>query len=133
LRAYVAYSKLANILWTKELQKRIDAEGSPIIAISLHPGNPNTSPDQLPSSWRTIGSFIMKLFSRPAHERGYTSAIAAAHPEVRKKADAYKGAYLEPVGKLATPSKVARNPERSKELWETTETFLKSIGLTSDA
>jgi hypothetical protein len=31
-------SKLANILFTKEIQKRFDAEGIPAISISLHPG-----------------------------------------------------------------------------------------------
>ena len=31
-------SKLATVLWTKKLQRKFDAEGVPITAISLHPG-----------------------------------------------------------------------------------------------
>lgn len=126
---YAAYTKLAVILWTKELQKRIDAEGAPIIAIALHPGNVSTSADKLPPSWRAFGSLVMKLFFKPAEKGAYTSVIAAASPEVKKKPDAYKGSYLEPLEKIATPSKPACNTELSKELWTTTEVFLTNIGL----
>jgi retinol dehydrogenase-12 len=37
---WVAYgqSKLANILHAKELQRRMDAEGAPVVAASVHPG-----------------------------------------------------------------------------------------------
>ena len=31
-------SKLATVLWTKKLQRQFDAEGVPITAISMHPG-----------------------------------------------------------------------------------------------
>lgn len=36
-------SKLANILFTKQLQKKLDAEGIQAVAISLHPGSIRTS------------------------------------------------------------------------------------------
>lgn len=41
LRRY-GRSKVAMVLYTKELQKRLDAEGIPILVISLHPGTINT-------------------------------------------------------------------------------------------
>ena len=34
-----AYTKLANVLWTNELQRRFDAGKIPITAMSVHPGN----------------------------------------------------------------------------------------------
>lgn len=43
-----AKSKLANILWTKQLQERYDAKNIPIICISLHPGGVHTG-KQFPS------------------------------------------------------------------------------------
>ena len=36
---HAAYTKLANVLWTNELQRRFDAEKIPITAMSVHPGN----------------------------------------------------------------------------------------------
>lgn len=36
---YAAYTKLANVLWTNELQRRFDAQEIPITAMSVHPGN----------------------------------------------------------------------------------------------
>jgi len=71
----------------------------------------------------------MKLFFTNPTEGSHTSVIAAASPDVRKNAEVYKGAYLEPVGKLTAPSKVAQNAELSHELWATVETFLSSVGL----
>ena len=38
LKAY-AQSKLANVLFAKELNKRMKAQGKNIIAVSLHPGS----------------------------------------------------------------------------------------------
>ena len=43
--AWLAYgqSKLANLLFTKELQRRLDAAGSPVTALSAHPGYSETN------------------------------------------------------------------------------------------
>lgn len=35
-------SKLANLLFTKELQRRLDADGSSVTAIAVHPGGIRT-------------------------------------------------------------------------------------------
>lgn len=39
VRIFIGYSKLANILYAKELQRHLDAEGAPIIVTSAHPGS----------------------------------------------------------------------------------------------
>jgi hypothetical protein len=85
--------------------------------------------DKLPSLMQPVGAMIMKLFFVNPDEGSHTSVIAAASPMVREKPEVYKGAYLEPVGKIATPSKAARNAELSHELWETVEAFVTRIGL----
>jgi hypothetical protein len=71
----------------------------------------------------------MKWFFKNPDEGAYTSIIAAASPDVRKRPDAYKGTYLEPVGKIYKLGKTARNPQLGPELWKTTEDFLAAIEL----
>jgi hypothetical protein len=38
----IGLSKLANILFAKELQRRLDMEAIPAVSISLHPANSRT-------------------------------------------------------------------------------------------
>lgn len=59
----------------------------------------------------------------------YTILFAAAAPEVKKDADRYKGSYLVPIGKLASPSARAQNDELATELWDTTERFMQEWNL----
>jgi hypothetical protein len=122
-------SKLADILWTKELQNRLDAEGVPIIALSLHPGAVDTFSDRLPK-YRFIGKIITKLFFKTWDKGAYNSVIAAASPVVRQHAKIYKGAYIEgDYGKVVKPSKNARDLDIAAELWKTTEELLANIRL----
>jgi NAD(P)-dependent dehydrogenase (short-subunit alcohol dehydrogenase family) len=86
-------SKLANILWTYELQKRLDEEQPSIIAISVHPGAVNTFVDRLPK-FRTLAKIFVPLFFKKWDEGGYDSAFAAASPLVRANPEAYKGKYI---------------------------------------
>jgi len=64
-------SKLAVVLWTKKLQRQFDAEGVPITAISVHPGEVDTgkplrlhrstlfisSSQRVPRRWECHGSY----------------------------------------------------------------------------
>jgi NAD(P)-dependent dehydrogenase (short-subunit alcohol dehydrogenase family) len=126
---YKGYSKFANIVYTGELQKRLDVEETPIVAVAVHPGVVNTFADRLPPAIRSIGTFIMKWFFTHPDEGAYTTILAAASPDVRTRPEKYKGAYLVPVGRIFKLGKTARNPELGPELWRTTEEFLATIGL----
>jgi hypothetical protein len=127
------YSKYANIVHATELQRRLNAEESRIVVIALHPGRVDTFADKLPPIIKHVGALIMKIFFKDPDEGAYTSVFAAASPDIKERPDAYKGAYLEPVGKFFTLGKTVRNPTLGPELWTTTETFLTKIGLTVDA
>ncbi|KDQ62504.1 hypothetical protein JAAARDRAFT_30409 [Jaapia argillacea MUCL 33604] len=123
-------SKLANILWSKELQKRYDVEGLPIIVVAIHPGDVNT--DTATGFW---GKFYLSWFVRlpivtVSPEQGsYTSLFTAASPVVRARSEEFKGAYITPVGKITKPSASAQSDELAAELWETTENLLKDLGI----
>jgi hypothetical protein len=59
----------------------------------------------------------------------YTSAFAAASPDIVENPDKFKGAYLVPVGNVRNPTVTGNSEELAKELWAGIETFLadKSI------
>ncbi|EMD32267.1 hypothetical protein CERSUDRAFT_88265 [Gelatoporia subvermispora B] len=127
-------SKLANILFIKELQKRLDAENSPVIALSLHPGGVDTEGAQKGVEGaniivRGLYSILRTVHLSDASEGSYTAVFAAAAPAVRADPDTYKGTYLVPVARIARPSADASNSALAAELWETTERVLADIGV----
>jgi len=120
-------TKLANVLWTRELQKRLDTDNIPITAITLHPGSVNTFSDRLP--FPRVSRWLVNLFFATPDRGAFTSLIAAASPAVRADPQKYKGVYLRPVGELVEPSEQAKDPKLAEELWRTTENYLEGIGL----
>jgi NAD(P)-dependent dehydrogenase (short-subunit alcohol dehydrogenase family) len=123
-------SKLANVLWSNELQRRLSAEGLPIIVISLNPGSVNTFMDRVPPRYRWLAKLIVPLFFKTWDQGAYNSVIAAASPVVRQNPDVYRAAYIQgDYGKVKKPSVDASNPEAATELWEVTSNYLKDIGV----
>jgi NAD(P)-dependent dehydrogenase (short-subunit alcohol dehydrogenase family) len=123
-------SKLMNMLYAFELQRRLTAVGSPITVIALHPGAVNTFSDKPPlSNFGFIVKPIISLFFVHQDKGAYNSAFAAASEEVAKQREKYKGAYLTPVAKIAEPTKVAKDEGLAKELWDTVEKFLEEKGI----
>ncbi|CAL1696221.1 unnamed protein product [Somion occarium] len=125
-----AMSKLANILWTNELQRRYDEKGVPITCITIHPGGVLTDSalDQLrklPLSGLLIA--ISRLFSYEPEEGSFTTLYAAASPAVRQNPAAYRAKYIAPITKVVEPSTQARNPNLAKTLWNSTEKILKDV------
>lgn len=149
--AIAAKSKLANILWTKSLQQRYDADDIAITCISLHPGGvysgtclpPCTSTvlgptsrraegvlgtyDRLPLGLGWIATKTTKWVLLGAEEGAYTSLFAAASKTVGEKRQEYRATYLVPFGKITTPSSLARDAELGQALWKTTEQILQDI------
>ncbi|KAF9014141.1 NAD-P-binding protein [Cyathus striatus] len=126
------HSKLANILHIKELQRRLDTDNIPITCMSVHPGAVRTvGANGFLANTPYIGGFLLKyigpLFFTTWEKGAMTSVFAAGSPEVKEKMDAYKGAYLVPVAKIADPSKYATDERLAKELWETTERVVAEL------
>ena len=94
-RAY-GQSKLANLLFTFELQRRLDAAGAGTIAVAAHPGISETnlvnSTGGIGGRLMTLTSSLTKVFLQSAH--------AGALPMVRAAADASVrgGEYYGPSG-----------------------------------
>ena len=113
---WVAYSwsKLANILFTTELARRL--EGSGVTATCLHPG-------VVATRFGNEGPWFIRLFQlvgRPFlidADRGADTLVwLAASPEVEGASGGY---YVK--RKLTEPSRAARDPDAARRLWEISE------------
>lgn len=120
-----AFTKVLNVLFASELQRRVDQQGVPIISISLHPGVVATGGalDLFPR-WL---SPILRLLAKNPLQGSISALFAATAPEVRLKSAEYGGAYLGPSGKMAVASETARDEKLAKQLWALTEETVKTI------
>ena len=107
-------SKLANILFTSELSKRLEATG--VTATCLHPGVVRTGfARQGPTFFRVFFKIAGLFLLTP--ERGADTAVwLASSPEA---ADASGGYFVK--RRLTQPSKAARDPETAARLWRVSE------------
>jgi NAD(P)-dependent dehydrogenase (short-subunit alcohol dehydrogenase family) len=112
-------SKLATLLFTFELDRRLKHAGLPIIAAAAHPGWTNTNPDR--------GGFFMRVLNglmAQAPAQGAAPALyAATRPDVQG------GEFFGPAGfqELRGPPRrvearpEARDPALAAKLWERSE------------
>ena len=117
-RAY-GQSKLANLLFIRELARRLEARGEPIVAAAAHPGSTRTN---LQKYSRLLYAAVA-LFSQEPKGGALPTLYAATAPGVRG------GDYFGPgrVFEMVGPPKPARSTSRAKDmaaakrLWEVSE------------
>jgi NAD(P)-dependent dehydrogenase (short-subunit alcohol dehydrogenase family) len=112
-------SKLAALLYTFELDRRLRKAGLAVKSVAAHPGYSNTNPDK--------GGFLMRIatsiFAQPAHMGALPQLYAATAPEVQG------GDYIGPGGPMEMrgyPAKVGCTPPAQDEktaarLWTVSE------------
>jgi len=122
--AWVAYgqSKLANLLFTKELQRRLDAAGSRVKAHAAHPGYSETNLQG--HSGRRVGDALMSIGNKLATDAdfGARQTLYAASQDL--PGNSYIGPRLAMRGATGpTPfrSPLARNAKTAAALWELSE------------
>jgi NAD(P)-dependent dehydrogenase (short-subunit alcohol dehydrogenase family) len=114
-------SKLSNLLFTYDLQRRLAAKGAPTIAAAAHPGFSDTElmrhlPDFIPS-------FVWRTFTQPADMGALPTLRAATDPGVRG------GQYYGPDGigeaqghpKVVKSSAQSHNEDIQRRLWTLSE------------
>ncbi len=113
MRAYGA-SKLANILFTRALAKRL--AGTSVTATCLHPGFVRTSFGRdIPTVGRSIFRLI-SLFARSPEKGAETLVYLAASPQVQGASGGY---YFD--CKLRTPAAAAQDDAAAERLWSVSE------------
>ena len=127
-RAY-AQSKLANLLFTYELQRRADARSVRVVSVACHPGYAATNlqaagPRMEGSAWmERIAALGNRLFAQSAAMGALTTLYAAASPEVRG------GEYIGPDGfaeqsgypRKTRSSSRSYDEDAARKLWEISE------------
>jgi NAD(P)-dependent dehydrogenase (short-subunit alcohol dehydrogenase family) len=114
-------SKLANLLFTYELQRRLAAAGAQTEALAAHPGTSRTELTRNLPPWMRVGAMVMPM------QHG---AMGAA-PMLRAATDpqAHGGEYFGPAGfgEMSGPAKRVKSSARShdqevaRRLWEESE------------
>jgi retinol dehydrogenase 12 len=107
LREY-SVSKLSNVLFTKELARRL--EGSGVTTYAVHPGVVATD------VWRKVPGpvrWVMKKFMITPEQGAHSSLRTATDPELASET----GRYYDADGKEKRPSALADDTELATQLW----------------
>jgi NAD(P)-dependent dehydrogenase (short-subunit alcohol dehydrogenase family) len=123
-RAY-GQSKLANLLFTFELDRRLRAAGSELLSVAAHPGYSATNLQfaATPSRIERIGSVVLNRFVAQDATSGALPTLYAA------TADIPGGSFIGPDGlqemrgkpTLVTPTRAARDETVAARLWDVSE------------
>ncbi|KAI8800114.1 hypothetical protein BJ742DRAFT_860307 [Cladochytrium replicatum] len=116
-RARYGETKIANIYFTRVLQKKLDAAGHGHIFVNaVHPGIVKTELDRFAEEPRS--ALLSSILISP--EKGaITQTYVATAPEIKEKK--YKGKYFVPFASEECPSNVALNDVLAEKTWIWTE------------
>eukprot|EP01125_Pyxidicula_operculata_P001369 TRINITY_DN11265_c0_g1_i1.p1 TRINITY_DN11265_c0_g1~~TRINITY_DN11265_c0_g1_i1.p1 ORF type:complete len:314 (-),score=79.68 TRINITY_DN11265_c0_g1_i1:64-1005(-) len=117
--AYSA-SKLSNILFTKELQRRLDEEESDIVTYAVHPGFVQTELTRyMDGVVGAVAGLAANVIAKTVENGSLTSIKTATDPAV---ADV-KAKYWSDC-EVAQPTQYAEDMEAAKKLWEVSVNLL---------
>jgi NAD(P)-dependent dehydrogenase (short-subunit alcohol dehydrogenase family) len=121
---WLAYSqsKLANLLFTSELQRRLDSVGSPLRAVAAHPGYSHTNLQG--ASGRKLGDALMSVATRVVAtdaDFGARQTLYAASQDL--PGNTFVGPRFGYVGRTqpVRRSRGARDAATATRLWELSE------------
>jgi NAD(P)-dependent dehydrogenase (short-subunit alcohol dehydrogenase family) len=125
-RAWRAYgqSKLANLLFTSELQRRLTAAGSTVLAMAAHPGYAATNL-QFHSerrAWDALSAIGNRVLAQD-EDGGALPTLYAATADIPGNSFAGPGGFMEQRGpaKLVGRSGAAKDTEVARRLWDVSE------------
>jgi len=123
----VAYgqSKLANLLFTYELARRLEAKGTPTVALAAHPGAADTELlRNMPVGIRQVSQFFWSNFIAQGPEMGAEPTLRAATDPSAQNAQYYgPGGFGEQKGhpKIVKSSAQSHDEDIQRRLWTMSE------------
>jgi NAD(P)-dependent dehydrogenase (short-subunit alcohol dehydrogenase family) len=123
-------SKLANLMFTYELQRRLAAASArpgteaATIAVAAHPGTANTElARNLPTALRPATPIILPLISQSAEMGALPTLRAATDPDVRGGQYYGPGGFMEQRGapKVVESRAASHDAETQRRLWKVSE------------
>jgi NAD(P)-dependent dehydrogenase (short-subunit alcohol dehydrogenase family) len=135
---WVAYaqSKLANLLFARELSRRLRAAHPHVISVACHPGYADTKLQATGAAasasflGRGILSLGRALFTQSAERGSWPTLYAATAPDVsggELVGPGIAGVWGAP--RIGTPGRRARDDETARRLWEVSEELTGVRGL----
>ena len=123
---WLAYgqSKLANLLFMYELQRRLEAAGSPLRSVGAHPGYAATN---LQAHTESIQDRLMaltnRIFAQSQEQGSWPTLFAATTPDLPGGSYVGPDGFMEQRGnpKLVGSSGAARDEDKARRLWEVSE------------
>jgi NAD(P)-dependent dehydrogenase (short-subunit alcohol dehydrogenase family) len=113
-------SKLANLLFTHELQRRLDSAGGETLAVACHPGISDTELSRYFPGWLVALGPVLRLFAQSPPMGALPTLRAATDPSI--KGGEYYGPSqrLELVGppKRVKPNAASRDVQVARRLWD---------------
>lgn len=134
--AWYGQSKLANILFANELQRKLNTTDPGVFVNSLHPGGVHG--DLLKHAMdrttkllgRTVASW-METFTLSLYWTEQQGALTVLYPATSPHVVQHgiKGHYFVPIARDQTPFQIARNESLAQGLWTFTEDLLAQRGI----
>jgi NAD(P)-dependent dehydrogenase (short-subunit alcohol dehydrogenase family) len=111
-------SKLANLYFSKELQRRLDKESSGVIVASAHPGASST-----PLTRHSLFFRILSLIVQNSEMGALPTLYAAVGPDIQGNDYIGPGGFQETRGypKKVEPAEHAKKEDVAENLWEISE------------
>ena len=115
---FYGQSKLANLIFSRELHRRLQEKGSKISSIAVHPGYSDTN-----LQTGTAFAAFNRFFAQPQQMGCYPSIYAATSAEARSGEYYGPNGFMEMAGYPAKAQvrKLARNEDAAKQLWQVSE------------
>ncbi len=117
-------SKLANLLFTYELDRRLRVRDSSTVALAVHPGGSDTELGRyvtgITASLMRVVNPLMRPFMNSAEEGAWPTEMAATAPGVGGGQYFGPSRYREMSGpaRLVDSSEASKDPGKAKRLWD---------------